>query len=506
MIKFLKYVLKFFTNRFFIVSLLLLFQIAIVIYALYKITTFGYTMIAGLEILGIVIVLFILNRDFHPEYKIPWIIFVLLMPLAGFCFYLIYGRAHPPKRFANKMSKVISNKIHQQVMENIELRDLNHQRLATYIKNTSGNALFKNTKVSYLTPGEEFYQELKESLQSATKFIFLEYYIIQEGKMWNTILNILEEKVKQGVDVRLIYDDFGCMRRVPFNFRKKIKSLGIQVVNFNPFIPRLSTFLNYRDHRKIAVIDGNIGFTGGANLADEYINLVKKYGHWKDSALKIEGEAVLTLTSLFLELWDFSTKTNSQLENYLPNVKVESDGYVQIFGDSPFDGHTITENVYINIIGNAKKYVYITTPYLIIDNEMYTTLKTCAYSGVDVRIITPNIPDKKSVFFLTKSYYRKLIEAGVKVYQYLPGFIHSKGIISDQDIAVVGSVNLDFRSLYLHFEVSCVLYQNECLKDIKRDFEKIFELSKEMTLEDVKKIPITQKAIAFFMKAFAPLL
>ncbi|HHU56004.1 MAG TPA: cardiolipin synthase, partial [Acholeplasmataceae bacterium] len=456
---------------------------------------------------GIITVLFILNRDFSPEYKIPWIIFVLLMPLAGTCFYLIYGTKRIPKRFTKRMSKIINNRA-QKILyhKDCSLKDPNHYKLARFVKNTSGNAIFRNTKVTYLSPGEMFYKELIKALREAKKFIFLEFYIIEEGKMWNSILKIIEEKVEEGIDVRLIYDDFGCMRKIPYNFKKKLTKKNIKTVNFNPFIPRLSTFLNYRDHRKIVVIDGNIGFTGGANIADEYINVKKLYGHWQDSAVMLEGDAVFSLTSLFLELWDFSTGENTDMKDYLPTNIVDSDGFIQVFGDSPFDNSPITANVYINIINNAKKYVYITTPYLIIDNEIFTALKNCAQSGIDVRIITPEIPDKKLVFSLTQSYYKKLIENGIKIYQYTPGFMHSKSILSDDHIAMIGSVNLDFRSLYLHFEVSCLLYQNEAIKDIKRDFENFFNVSRLITLKDIKKISIFQKVFAFFLKAFAPLL
>lgn len=505
--KILKPIFKFIMNRLFIVAVLLAAQIAILFYAFYQISNLGYLVILVYEIIAFIIAWMILNRDFSPEYKISWIILVLLFPLAGSAFYLIFGRVQIPKKLIKRMDKIIQNNSkHLTEDMGIPLENKNHNKLSNYVKNTSGKQVLNNSKATYLSPGEVFFDDLLKYLKRAKKFIFLEFYIIEPGKMWDPILKLLEQKVIEGVEVRIIYDDFGCMRKVPFKFKKNITKKGIKIVNFNPFIPRLSSFLNYRDHRKVIVIDGVVGYTGGINLADEYINKLDDYGHWKDSVIKIEGDGVYPLTSLFLHMWDFST---GELDDYLfykINVDESFDDIIQIFGDSPFDGHTITRNVYIDVINNAKKYVHITTPYLIIDNVILEALRMAAASGVDVKIITPHMPDKKLIFYLTQSYYKPLIRAGVKIYEYTPGFMHSKMVCSDNNIAIIGTVNLDYRSFFLHFELSTILYKSNSINAISEDISEIISLSKLITLSEIEKRSVFKKIIAFFLKIFAPMM
>lgn len=328
--------------------------------------------------------------------------------------------------------------------------------------------------------------------------------------MWNSILEILEEKVKQGVEVRLIYDDMGCMFTLPYQYDKKLREKGINACVFNPFAPVLNSGFNNRDHRKICVIDGYIGFNGGINLADEYINEYEKYGHWKDTAVILEGDAVWNLTVMFLSVWNYIHGTTEDYEKYRPNVyqkeKFSADGYIQPYMDSPLDDETVGENVYFNLINNAKDYVYITTPYLIIDNEMMTALSTAAKSGIDVRIITPYVPDKWYVHAVTRAHYEALTENGVKIYEYTPGFIHAKTFVVDDSYSVVGTINLDYRSLYLHFECGTWMYQTDCVMQMKEDFLKTLEVCQPVTLEDCRRVKWYRKIGRSILRIFAPLM
>ncbi|MDD5879236.1 MAG: cardiolipin synthase, partial [Clostridiales bacterium] len=353
-------------------------------------------------------------------------------------------------------------------------------------------------------------EKLVEELKKAKHFIFLEYFIIEEGIMWNTILEILKEKAKEGVDVRVIYDDVGCVMKLPYKYGDKLEKYGIKCRVFNPFIPILTNRLNNRDHRKIAVIDGYVGFMGGINLADEYINSFEKYGHWKDAAILLKGDAVFNLTVMFLTMWDFINNSDDDYLKYRPenftNEKYLSKGYVQPFDDSPLVNEPIGETVYLNLINKAKKYIYINTPYLIIDNEMATALKIAAKSGIDVRIVTPHIPDKWFVHAVTRSYYHSFIKDNIKIYEYTPGFMHSKTFVVDDEYAVVGSINLDFRSLYLHFECGAWLYKTDSVLKVKEDFLDTLELCQQISLQDCENVKWPVKFGRLILRMFSPLL
>jgi cardiolipin synthase len=328
--------------------------------------------------------------------------------------------------------------------------------------------------------------------------------------MWNTILDILVKKVKQGVDVRVIFDDMGCIMVLPYRYDKKLEAMGIKCCVFNTFIPILSSKLNNRDHRKIVVIDGNCGFTGGINLADEYINAYEKHGHWKDTAIMIKGPAVWSLTVMFLTMWDYLRGTDEDYVKYRPsgNLKEElaDNGYVQPFTDNPFDDEQISETVYLNLINKAKRYVYINTPYLIIDNEMMGALTSAAKSGVDVRIVTPHIPDKWYVHVVTRANYDVLVESGVKIYEYTPGFMHAKSFVADDEYGVIGTINLDYRSLYLHFECGIWLYKTNSIAQMKEDYMKTLQVSKEITLEECYDVSLYCKLLRGILRIFAPLM
>lgn len=353
------------------------------------------------------------------------------------------------------------------------------------------------------------FARLIEELKKAESYIFLEYFIVEEGQMWNTILDVLTQKAAQGVEVRCMYDDVGCFFRLPKDYPAKLEKRGIQCAVFNPFVPFLSAMQNNRDHRKIAVIDGKVAFTGGVNLADEYINAISRFGHWKDAACMLEGEAAWGFTLIFLQMWSTCCRTQEGFAKYYPwkaqPCPVKSDGLVQPYADSPMDRENVGEHVYLQIIHNAKRYLYINTPYLIVDDTVASALKLAAKSGVDVRIVTPHIWDKKLVHITTRSYYRDFIKAGIKIYEYSNGFIHSKTFVSDDEVATVGTTNLDFRSLYLHFECGVWMYRSRAVEQIKADFLNTLKICQPVSEQDCR-VGLIKQIFQDVLKLFAPLM
>jgi cardiolipin synthase len=347
-----------------------------------------------------------------------------------------------------------------------------------------------------------------EELEKAERYIFLEYFIVEPGQFWDSILAILERKAAQGLDVRVIYDDMGCMFKLPRDYNEILAAKGIQCQVFNRFVPVMSLRLNNRDHRKLMIIDGKVGFTGGLNLADEYINQKSPFGHWKDSAILLDGDAVWSMTVMFLSMWDNCAHTDEDFSRFRPSPAPVRPwtGYVQPYTDTPLVQETIGQAVYLNMISKAKQYVYITTPYLVIDVATNTALCNAAKSGVDVRIITPHIPDKRYVFEVTRAHYPSLLDAGVKIYEYTPGFIHAKNFVVDDCFATVGTVNLDYRSLFLHFEDGVWLCEAPCIRDIRRDFEQTLEVSEPVTLRSFKHLNILLQLYRSILRVFAPLM
>lgn len=428
-----------------------------------------------LTILSILIVLTIIKNERHLDNKLPWIILIILVPFFGGLLYVFVGAnlySTPMlKKINGNREKVKSYLVQDpKIMEDIQNKDLNIYGQVQYISNYVGYPIYNNTDIRYFPLGEDVYPVMIEELKKAKKFIFLEYFIIGEGEMWQTILEILEQKVKEGVDVRVIYDDVGSISSLPNKYNKFLESKGIKCVVFNKLKPIIAVIMNNRDHRKIMVIDGNVSFSGGINIADEYINKKKRYGHWKDNGIMIKGEATWNFTVMFLKIWNAYREEDKNFEKFRPTVKdVKCDGYILPYGENPLDDEIVGENVYLNIINQAKKYVYIFTPYLIIDSEMISAITLASKRGVDVRIVTPGIPDKKIVFTLTRSYYKMLKKEGVKIYEYTPGFLHSKVFVCDDNIATVGTLNLDYRSLYLHFECGIYIYESKVIEEIKKD-------------------------------------
>lgn len=508
-------VLELLFSRLAVVGLLIIFQLGILFFAIWKLTESFIYLYVLFIIISIAVVIYIVSRKDNPSYKLAWTIPVLLVPVFGGLFYLIFGGNKANKRFSKRiegMNKETDRLLKQD--EKILLDIANDNKAianqARYIKNYSRFPIYKNTTTEYLSPGEDFFKLLKKELREAKHYIFIEYFIIQEGLMWDSILEILKEKVLEGVDVRIIYDDVGCLRTLPYKYNEKLESLGIKCIVFNPFVPFLSLVMNNRDHRKITVIDGHTAFTGGINLADEYINEVVRFGHWKDAAIMLKGEAVWNLTVMFLQLWDSQIRENDEYEKYKPYTyhkeSFESDGYVQPYGDSPLDDEIVGENVYLNIINKATEYVYINTPYLIVDNELITALTLAAKSGIDVRIVTPHIEDKWYAHMVTRAYYSQFIESGVKIYEYTPGFIHSKTFVADDEIGVVGTINMDYRSLYLHFECGVWLYKTKSVLQIKEDFLETLKVCQKITLEDCDNIKWSNRFIRSILRVFAPLM
>lgn len=513
MIKFMKKHLNLLGHRVFLVPLLMIIQIVILFIMTFEFYNYFIIFYIICSLLSLLFVLHIVNSNANPGYKIAWIIPIMLFPIFGLFLYLLFGGNQLNKRQKEKMKNIYYKQLKYKDNHNIVMNELRYENLSAYnqvkyISDYSLSNVCKHTKTTYLSNGKIYFDRLLSAIKTAKKYIFLEYFIIGQGKMWNTILEVLKQKVREGVEVRVIYDDFGCIMTLPNHYDKTLEKEGISVAIFNPFVPNLKSKFNNRDHRKIAIIDGYIAFTGGINLADEYIGEKVRFGHWKDNGIMLEGEAVWNFTVMFLSMWDFIKEENEDYEKYRSNYEYEtsSDGFVIPYSDSPWNNEAVGETVYLNLIGKANRYIYITTPYLVLDNEMITALTMAAKRGVDVRIITPGIPDKKLVNEVTKAYYDVLLENGVKIYEYTKGFIHEKIFVIDDEYATIGTVNLDYRSLYLHFECGVWLYDCSVIFTIKKDFTLTLKECREIKLKKKGKTGWFKYLKRQVLKAFAPLM
>ncbi len=465
-------------------------------------------------LIRMIFVIKIANDNSNSGYKIAWIIPIAFVPIFGGLIYILFGSQTLRKKTITEMTQISKdaystlNIKKNPIAEKLKNEDITAFIQSNYISRFANFPIYENTYTEYLPSGEIKFKKMLEELEKAEKFIFLEYFIIGEGIMWNSILEILKKKASMGVDVRIIYDSFGCLEELPLKYEKTLEDLGIKCAVFNPFVPFLDVRLNNRDHRKICVIDGNVGFTGGINLADEYINAYELHGHWKDSAILMKGDAVWSLTVMFLTMWDYLKKSRTDIKKFknTSHEKYVDSGYIQPYSDNPMDSETVGETVYLNIINKAVNYLYITTPYLIIDESMLSALCVAAKSGIDVKIITPHIPDKKYVHSVTRSYYEKLLSAGVEIYEYTPGFIHAKTFVADDKYGVVGTINMDYRSLFLHFECATWLYKAKCVSEIKNDFLKTLDVCEKITLEDCKKTPWYKRLTRAVLSLIAPLM
>lgn len=453
----------------------------------------------------------VIVRDISPDEKTSWLVVLVFAPIIGSLLYLFFSHTYLPRAKALLHMDIRARSAKYYVGKDDCADSLgDYARCSRFINETAGAPPHRYSDVKYLPSGEAFWEELKTQLEKAEKYIFMEYFIIERGVMWDEIEHILERKVAEGVTVKVMYDDIGNLTHAKRGFWKELRAKGIECLRFNPLRPVLSAVHNNRDHRKITVIDGTVGFVGGVNFADDYINVTHALGQWKDCAVMLRGEAVQPLTIMFLTAFDSQDVT--RLENYdefMPEhyEYFDTDGIVQPFGDGPrplYPTH-VAENVILDMINGAKKYMYITTPYLIINYNLTSALCRAAMSGVDVRIVTPRIPDKKIVFWITRRNYKKLIRSGVRIYEYLPGFIHAKTYISDDIVGMVGTINMDYRSLVHHYECGVWMYDMPCLVDIRRDIESVFTECEEMTLESARQ-SVPKRVVSAIGSLFAPML
>ena len=506
-------ILRIIFSKWGISALLLLLQITAIALVIAYLNEYFYVFQIVSWVIGIAVVLVLINRKENPEYKIPWLFLVLALPIFGTLFYLLFSHTKVSKKEMKlyeeayeQLAPFIENE--QADQEAYEAMGESYQGLARYLKMASGFGGSTKNDIKYYPIGEKMWEDMLLALRQAKKFILMEYFIIDPGKMWESIHEILVEKAKEGVEVHLVYDDVGTVTMLPSGYYKTLRKEGIDAHKFNPFRPIVSGIYNNRDHRKIMVIDGLVGFTGGINLGDEYINQNDRLGHWKDTGLRVKGSAANTLSVLFFINYLSASKKRLDYASYMnPNPeKFETDGVIVPFGDGPrpLYEEQVGEANYINIITRATKYFYITTPYLIIDHRFTQALKEAALRGVDVRIVTPHIPDKKMVFSITRGSYAALREVGVKIYEYTPGFVHAKMCLSDDVVGFVGTINMDFRSLTHHYECGALLYGNDCLKDIHADFEDIFQISQQ--IDDSFKLSFGAKVANVLVALFRVML
>ena len=472
-------------------------------------TVYGFT-----NILSSILAIYIYNLDELPDFKMSWIYPMMLLPIFGVLLY-VFMKTQSGSRVINKRINEIVKKTEDKLVQNEELVEeikAKDELFATNVNYLSKHAkypIYDNSVVSYFSSGEELLPDLLEDMKSAKEFIFLEYFIVSEGFMWDQMLEILTKKVEEGVEVRVMYDGLCSLFYLPYGYPKFLRSLGIKTKIFAPLKPLLTTQQNNRDHRKIIVIDGKIAYTGGINMADEYINRKKRFGYWKDNGIRIKGDAVSSFTHMFLQLWNLDEQEIDNFDYYCKKHNKElvvKDSYVCGYTDSPLDKEYVGASVYINMINSATKYVYIMTPYLVLDYVMERAIRNAAQRGVKVVILMPGIPDKKYAFCLARTYYPKLIKAGVDVYEYTPGFVHSKMIICDDKQFIVGSINFDYRSLYLHFECAALVYGSDEIFKCKKDFEYSIEKSHLVTREECKNRRLYYRIFGAILKLFAPLM
>lgn len=506
--------LKIFTSRPFSVAVLILLQLFFMMSLVYQAGSLNQTLNLFFMVLSYLMVVYVINKQGNPSFKLAWCILILILPIFGGVLYLLFGN----KKVPGALQKTMLNSMQQampllsqspEILENLAKTNPVAYKQSSYLWNNIYFPVYQNTETTYFKLGEEKHEQLLIELKKAKSFIFMEYFIVANGEFWNSVLDILEQKVKEGVLVRFMYDDAGCFTTLPPHFKSQMIAKGIECAVFNPIKARLVVQMNNRDHRKITVIDNRVGFVGGINLADEYINKIERFGHWKDTAVMLKGDAVWSLTVTFLQFWSYvDNEVNVDYLKYKLPIEdnVISDGFVQPFSDTPTDNEEAGLNVHMNMINNAKRYIYIQTPYLVIGYEMQKALTLAAKSGIDVRIVCPYVADKWYVHWVTQSNYQELINAGVKIYEYEPGFIHSKAIVCDDEIGFCGTINMDFRSYYLNYECGVVMYNCKSLLTMKNDFLTMLTVCVEITQEKCKNVFILKKLAFLILNLFAPLI
>ena len=496
-----------------LILLLLLAQAAVLFGAFWKFSEFLPHYYGVTAVFTLVMIVVLLNARHDPTSKITWLIIITLVPMFGGLLYLFTMSDLGHRALKKRMNEIISGsrsrcRQEENVFQELEHFDPGAAGLASYLRRIGNFPVYHHTSTDYFPLGEDKFHAMLETLKKAKSFIFLEYFIVDEGSMWGQVLEILIQKAGEGVDVRLMYDGTCEFSRLPRSYPEKLQKLGIKCQVFAPLRPFLSTHYNYRDHRKILVIDGHTAFTGGVNLADEYINEKPRFGHWKDTAVEIRGDAVRSFTLMFLQMWGLPHK-NTDYDRFLSAPTLgdpHAPGYVIPYGDCPLDNERVGQQVYMDLLNRARRYVHIMTPYLILDGEMENALKYAAARGVDVELILPGIPDKKAPYALAKTHYPSLMESGVKIFEYTPGFVHAKEFVCDDREAVVGTINLDYRSLYHHFECAVYMYRTGCIRDIEADFRDTRSRCRRVTRETCRNEKKTTKLIGHALKGIAPLL
>lgn len=500
-------------GRTLIVLLAFVIQFVLMYFGYLWMREYSYILYAVFSLISVVVVLHLFNAPGTPDLKLVWMLPISIFPVFGALFYL-FITAQLGTHVLQKRLQMLSEHTKKSISRDMETKQALAEQsthvahFSDYLFAYDNSPVYGNTQVTYYPLGDEQFPDILEELRKAEKFIFMEFFIVEEGYMWNSVLDILKEKAKAGVEVRFMYDDMCSLYLLPDFYPKVLEADGIKCKTFSPIKPIFSSRYNNRDHRKILVIDGKVAFTGGTNLADEYINRKVRFGHWKDTAIRLRGDAVERFTFMFLEMWNVSERTIEDATQYKSPAEafVPHDGFVIPYSASPYGTERVGKRVYLDILNTAEEYVHIMTPYLIVDYEMMKALTYAAKRGVDVVIIMPHIPDKKYAFILAKTYYNELLEAGVKIYEYTPGFVHAKVFVADDEKAVVGTLNLDYRSLYHHFECAAFLYRNSEIAAIKQDFEQTLTKCQKMTTEDYKKQKLWVRIAGKVLRMLSPLM
>lgn len=517
MIKKLRGLLRIIFGRTMYVVLFLVIQIFILMGAFRWLRDDFIYAYGGFTVLSAIVVIYILNKQQNASFKLAWIIPILVFPVFGTLFFLYIELEIGTRLMVKRTAQITKESMgyltqDEGVKQNLCKESRSVGNLSNYLHEYSGYPVYDHTYVQYFPSGEDKFRQLKLELEQAKHFIFMEYFIVERGEMWDTLLEILERKSREGVEVRFMYDGMCSLVLLPYHYPKELQAKGIAAKMYAPIRPALSTYQNNRDHRKIVVIDGHTAFTGGINLADEYINQKERFGYWKDTAIMLKGDAVKSFTIMFLQMWNVSEYKTETYERYLkkpdnPYPKdLPMEGYVIPYGDSPLDHETVGKTVYIDILYQAKTYVHIMSPYLILDDDMIQALTYSAKRGVETILILPHIPDKKYAYLLARTYYRALLDAGVRICEFTPGFVHAKVFVSDDKVATVGTINLDYRSLYLHFECAAFIYKNAVIADIEQDFQNTLKQCQTITKGDCDQYPLMKKAAGRVLRLFAPLM
>ena len=492
-------------------ALAVVLQVALYILIILLFSKYAAWFTAAMYLFSFILMFYLINSRMDSTAKMTWIFFMGIFPVGAALFYFFTRKSFGHRKLKEGVEKQIAVSKNVLSQDPEVLKELEHSGaddLCRYINRSGCFPIYKNCEVTYYPLGELKFAAMLEELEKAEKYIFMEYFIVGEGYMWGRILDVLERKAKAGVMVRVMYDGMCEISLLPHDYPKRMKTLGIECRSYAPLMPFVSTHYNYRNHRKILVIDGKVAFNGGVNLADEYINRIDRFGHWKDTAVCIKGEAAESFTLMFMQMWNLFDG-DLKYQDFLPEknkLPVSANGYVMPFGDEPLDDDKVGEMVYMDILNRSKTYVHIMTPYLILDGELLCALKFAAERGVDVKIILPGIPDKAAAYSLAKTHYASLLDSGVELYEYTPGFVHAKVFVCDDERAVVGTINLDYRSLYHHFECATYMYQTDCIKDIEEDYQETLSKCMRVSKETMKKDKLKYKILGPIFKILAPLM